>query len=81
MDAADRTENIHRTVAVVVRYASDLDHAINVLLTEFGFGQTMAALAEISDDTRAGAAMYLALRANTFGSIDPVEDQTTRSDN
>ena len=66
MNNALRSDSIDRTVAVVVRYAVDLDHAIDVLLAEFGFDALMVSLASIADDTNAHRAMYTLLCAATL---------------
>ncbi len=67
MDNALRTESINRTVAVVVKHALDIDHAVDVLLDEFGFDHVFTALASIQGDTRAHRALWVALSAQTFG--------------
>jgi hypothetical protein len=59
-----RTQSINRTVAVVVRYAIDLEHAIDVLMAEFGFDRTFLALAAIEDpEPIVHRAMWVALAA------------------
>lgn len=64
MDDTTRTASINRTIAVVIRYAVDLDHAVEVLLAEFGFDRTFLALASIEDgDTAVHRALWLALVA------------------
>lgn len=64
MDDTTRTTSINRTIAVVIRYAVDLDHAVEVLLAEFGFDRTFLALAAIEDaDTTVHRALWLALAA------------------
>lgn len=67
MDNALRTQSINRTVAVVIRHALDVDHAVDVLIAEFGFDHVFTALAAINDDTKAHRAMWLALCTQTFG--------------
>ncbi|CAN5465362.1 hypothetical protein BH23ACT9_BH23ACT9_34250 [soil metagenome] len=66
MNNALRTQSIHRTVAVVITHAMDLDHAVDVLLAEFGFDATFTALAAIDGDTRAHHAMWVALCCQVF---------------
>ncbi len=62
MNDTTRTQSINRTVAVVIRYAVDLDHAVEVLLAEFGFDRCFQALAAIDDgDGSAHRAMWTAL--------------------
>ncbi|WP_370324046.1 hypothetical protein [Euzebya sp.] len=65
MDHELRTDSTTRTVAVVIRYATDLDHAVDVLLAEFGFDATFQALAGITDEIRAHQAMWIALAAQS----------------
>lgn len=61
MDHVLRSQSIARTVTVVVTHALDLDHAVDVLVAEFGFDATFTALADIADDTRVHRAMWIAL--------------------
>lgn len=67
MNNALRTQSINRTVAVVVRHAMDLDHAVDVLTDEFGFDQVLQSLARIDDDPKALEAMYTALCSMVLG--------------
>lgn len=66
MDNALRSQSIARTVTVVIAHALDLDHAVDVLLAEFGFDATFLALADIADDTRAHRALWIALCASSI---------------
>lgn len=61
MNDALHANSTTRTVAVVLRHALELEHAVDVLVAEFGFDATFLALAEITDDRRAHRAMYLAV--------------------
>lgn len=67
MNNALRTESINRTVTVVIRHALDIEHAVDVLMEEFGFDHVFCALATIADDARAHRAMWVALCTQTFG--------------
>jgi hypothetical protein len=58
-----RAQSIARTVTVVITHALDLDHAVEVLIAEFGFDATFTSLASIQDDVRAHQAMWLAVMA------------------
>lgn len=60
MDNALRTESINRTVSVVVKHALDIDHAVEVLLQEFGFDRVFCALARLPEDSKAHRAMWVA---------------------
>jgi hypothetical protein len=68
-----RTSSINRTVAVVVRYAVDLEHAVEVLVAEFGFDRTLQALAAMEDDGSAVVhrAMWLTVLE---GALDPAAE-------
>lgn len=63
MDNTLRHTSTARTVRVVIAHALDLDHAVDVLVAEFGFDATFCALAAIDDDVRAHRAMWIALAA------------------
>ncbi|WP_108664507.1 hypothetical protein [Euzebya rosea] len=69
-----RTESINRTVAVVVKHALDVEHAVDVLLAEFGFDRVFTALSLITTDTKAHRAMWIALATETFKDADALED-------
>ncbi|WP_341251355.1 hypothetical protein [Euzebya pacifica] len=74
MNNALRTESINRTVAVVVKHALDVDHAVDVLLAEFGFDHVFTALAAITGDTKAHQAMWIALATETFKDAETSKD-------
>ncbi len=62
MNETTRTQSINRTVAVVIRYAVDLDHAVEVLMAEFGFDRVFQALAAMEDtDIATHRALWIAL--------------------
>ena len=66
MNDTTRTQSINRTVAVVIRYAVDLEHAVDVLTAEFGFDRTFLALAAIEDpEPQVHRAMWLVLAAQS----------------
>lgn len=65
MENSIRTDSINRTVSVVIKHALDLEHAVAVLVEEFGFDRTFAALAGITDDTNGHRAMWLAVAAQS----------------
>lgn len=66
MDNALRTESINRTVTVVIKHALDIDHAVDVLLEEFGFDRVFSALAAIEDNPKAHRALWVSLCTQTF---------------
>ncbi|MGI9016470.1 MAG: hypothetical protein ACR2HR_05065 [Euzebya sp.] len=67
MDHTPRSERVQRTVTVVVQYAVDVDHAVEVLVAEFGFDQTFLALAQVTDNPAVHRAMWTALSVHVNG--------------
>lgn len=61
MDDTLRASSTARTIAVVVAHAMDLEHAVDVLVDQFGFDATFTSLAAAGDDDRVLHAMWLAL--------------------
>jgi hypothetical protein len=61
MDDTLRASSTARTVAVVIAHALDLEHAVDVLVDQFGFDATFTSLATAGDDDRTLHALWLAL--------------------